>query len=146
MSGNLAQNKLVTLQSCVPSFARVGPDVLDRAQTLLTGSQTLAAKPNVLYIYPAGAAAATFTFTAASLQPLNMQTGDVFTFTIINASGNTITVTPAVTVTANGVTGAPAGVYNDQLTVTIRNYIVHCTSSVGTAANPNGLYTIYSDD
>ncbi len=144
MSGNLAQNKLATIQSCVPTFSKVGPDRLERAVTLLTGSQTIHPLPDVLIIYPAGAAAATFTITAASLSQLNMQTGDVFTYRQINASSNTITVTPAATVTANGVTGGPATLYGDQVTLTTKLYIIVCTSSVGTAANPNGLYTIYN--
>jgi len=142
MANNPSQSHLSTLQSAVPAKYGVSPYRIQRVLTLASGSQTLYPADSKILLYPAGGAAATITFTAAALSQLNMSTGDVLTFDLINDSANTCTVAPAATVTASGVTGAAVADTN-VTTGQIRRVFIVCTSSVGTAANPNGLYTLY---
>lgn len=142
MANNASQSHLSTLQSAVPARYAVSPDKIQQLLSLASGNQTLYPAPGKVLLYPAGGAAATITFTAAALSQLKMKTGDVLEFQFINDSANTCTVAPAATVTANGVTGAAVCCTN-VTTGQKRDVFIHCTSGVGTAANPNGLYTLY---
>ncbi len=142
MSNNVSQSQLSTLQSAVPARYGVSPHRVQQILSLASGSQTVYPVDSKVLLYPAAGAAATITFTAAALSQLKMKTGDVLEFQFINDSANTCTIAPAATVTANGVTGAAVCCTN-VTTGQKRDAFIHCTSSVGTAANPNGLYTLY---
>lgn len=142
MANNVCQSQLSTLQSAVPAKYGVSPYNLQKMLTLASGSQTLSPVDGKVLLYPSTGAAATITFTAAALSQLKMNLNDVLIFHFINDSANTCTVAPAATVTANGVTGA-AVCDTNVTTGQKRAVLIHCTASVGTAATPNGTYTLY---
>ncbi len=142
MANNASQSHLATLQSAVPARYGVSPINVQRLLSLASGNQTIYPADGKVLLYPAAGAAATITFTGAALSQLNMSTGDVLIFDLLNDSANTLTVAPAATVLANGVQGA-AVIDTNVTTGQKRRVYIYCTSSVGTAANPNGLYTLY---
>ncbi len=137
MANNVSQSQLGTLQSAVPAKYGVAPANVERSIVLATGAQTVYPAAGKTFVYIAAGAAAAFTFTAAACSQLKMNTGDLLRFQIINDSANTITPTAGTGVTLGSACTA-------HLTVTTRQYSLLCTSSVGTAANPNGLYLLYN--
>jgi hypothetical protein len=107
---------------------------------MLDAAQTISPKEGVVYLVPAAGAARTWTFTAASILPLGLRAGECVTVTIVNQSANSITLAPATTVTANGVTGLGAG--GAIATLTKRDLIIQCLTSAVDATTP-GTYTLH---
>jgi len=111
-----------------------------RGKLMLDAAQTISPKEGVVFLVPAAGAARTWTFTAASILPLGLRAGECFTVSIVNQSANTITIAPATTVTASGVTGLGAG--GAIATLTNKDIIVECVTSAVDATTP-GTYTLH---
>lgn len=111
-----------------------------RGKLMLDAAQTISPKEGVIYLVPAAGAARTWTFTAASILPLMLRAGECVTVTIVNQSANTITLAPATTVTANGVTGLGAG--GAIATLTNKDVIIECVTSAVDSTTP-GTYTLH---
>lgn len=128
-------------RSAVPTKNKNVRARFTRAKLMLDAAQTISPKEGVIYLVPAAGAARTWTFTAASILPLGLRAGECVVVTIVNQSANTITLAPATTVTASGVTGLGAG--GAIATLTNKDVIIECTTSSGDATYPNGLYTLH---